>query len=229
MGYPNPDGSGTYSYDTSSDGRITSDAVPAVMVAVASSIIFCAALLYISDLRDRWYHQRMMAMEERSWQNKENAKRIQDGVVHCDPYHRHQLQTGAFPMLPPSNNDQPQYVEEISISPVSTMTASLALDSHGIPRTDSDNYLDDSVNITELSDLDRVSQGTDLHSLVDLSRIQTTAPFSISDEGSASDCLSRGILTFQDSSQEDKHIHIHDIATTECSFCQESLIIGRKP
>ena len=70
-------------------------------------------------------------------------------------------------MQPPSEY-QPEYVEDMSISAVSTMTASLALESSVVQRSDSDNFLEKSMEITELSESNRVSQDMDLKSLVGL-------------------------------------------------------------
>jgi hypothetical protein len=169
-----PDGSPSI---LASDGNISSsDTVPAVMVAVASSLIICAVALYVSDLRDRCRH------DPRFGQAQDHHHKIEG-----KPKGRGRNSSDAM--------DQLEYVEEISIAPVSTMTASLALDGHSclgptntvehnvtgrppsLRRVDSDKYLAQSVDITELSDLDRVSGGTDLSSLVDLSRIHAIGSY----------------------------------------------------
>lgn len=142
------------------------------MVAVASSIIICAVALYISDLRDRCRY-------DPRYQPRRHHRRIKGKPV-----------AGEWT---PSETDQPEYVEDISIAPVSTMTASLAdMENHSLSRTaknfamtshqtlkrmDSDKYLAQSVDITELSDVDRVSGSTNLSSLVDLSRIYAIGSF----------------------------------------------------
>jgi hypothetical protein len=159
------------------------------MVGVASSVILCAIFLYVADVRDRCRHERMLQdrHHRRRLQNGSSSKQMGETIASSGGW-------GAGPggavrpyLLPPMNrgegdNDergQPEFVEDISISPVSTMTASLA----GLRLADSlEEGLETSMEITELSDAHRVTQHTDLASFFDLSTIQTMGPFDDDEE-----------------------------------------------
>lgn len=204
---PNPfleenDRAGEASLDSlASDGNIVSgDTVPAVMVAVASSIIICAMALYVTDLRDRCRHERR-GNHQPDRRSKREIAGSNGRVIHSGGNYwittssaaqgRHySCRDGAFPTLPPSETREAEdadCVEAISLSPVSTMTASYApAEDRRLNRMDSDLYLAQSVDVTELSEINRVSGDTDLSSLVDLSRIQTFGSFATSALAAAS-------------------------------------------
>lgn len=80
------------------------------------------------------------------------------------------------------HNQQPDFVEDLSISHVSTMTFSLA---DGLRFIDPEEEgLESSLDVTELNDTHRVSQDTDLSSLIELSLFKTPTPM---DDDSSND------------------------------------------
>jgi hypothetical protein len=214
-----PHGSAAGQHAGLSETISSDNTIPAVMVGVASSVIMCAVFLYLSDVRDRWRHQRMLEDRRERRREIESNKHMEtidsSGYwVSSSEYHPNNHRCPPFPMLMPpimdENNDQPEFVEDISISPVSTMTASLApldLESTAtnscLHLADSDDDdLDASLknNITELSDAHRVSQDMDLASLVDLSRIQTTRMTSTTNPSHH-----QSIMTFEEMNDEDAY------------------------
>lgn len=185
---PDHDAGSDANLDTlTSDGQIASnDTVPAVMVAVASSIIICAAALYLSDLHERCRRNRRYCSER----ELEGQKHVVGTMTSSGNYwittstSMHRLKNscchdGSFPVLSlrePFDEDKPEKYpcEDISLSPISTMTASYAAqDNRNLHRMNSDTYLAQSSVITELSEADRVHGETDLSNLVDLSRMHT--------------------------------------------------------
>jgi hypothetical protein len=182
------------------------ETIPVFMVGVASSVMLCAVFLYITDVRDRYRHERMLEEHHQRRGHDINSKQMEtiasSGYWVPEPNHMN----CPYPMLPPMDDDdrhdQPEFVEEISLSPVSTMTASLAVDS--LRHVDSEE-LEMSVEIIELSDEYRVSQDMDIASFVDLSRIQTrmVVPFDNAEDGSEDAPSYRSITAFEDTIIDD--------------------------
>jgi len=132
---------------------VTADpTIPAVMVGVASSVLLCAFFLYWTDVKERWRHEQAWSLQHM----QEHEKAVEEPMP-----------TNLSPILPPFRQEQqqPEYIEELSLSPVSTMTASLVLDTT-LSQT--------SKLTTELSESHWVSQDTSLASLVDLSCASTS-------------------------------------------------------
>ena len=156
------------------------ETIPAIMVGIASSVMICAVFLYITDIRDRHRHERMLEQSQQRRGHDTNSKQLETiaSSGYWIPETDYPL-NHPYPILPPMDDDdecrdQPDYIEDMSLSPVSTMTLSLALDS--LRHIDSEG-LEASLEIVELSEDYRVSQDMDIASLVDLSRIQTKVPY----------------------------------------------------
>jgi hypothetical protein len=185
------------------------DVVPAVMMAVASSVIFCSVLLYAADLRDRFRHEDMIEEHRRRRENDANSSKQIETIASSGGYwirgeriprrgHHPKLTTleDEDPRVMLNHTDQPEFVDEFSISPMSTMTASLAPVENSIQRVNSDE-LEASIDITELSEADRVSLDTDIASLVDLSRLHTVPRW-----GGSSNGQRHSITTFESQDEE---------------------------
>lgn len=166
-----------------SDGVISSvdTAVPLVMVALASSILVCAAALYLTDIRDR-------CLASQSSPHHRLEEDPPEPPVRRDP-HSHSSwrssskpELGAFPTLPHifTPEEQPDNIEDMTISPVSTITESMAVERRSraeeFQRTDSDLYLMRSTDVTELGETHRVEGDVELASLVDGSRLGSSTP-----------------------------------------------------
>lgn len=179
------------SSNLAADGNINSyDTVPAVMMAIASTVIVCAAVLYINDLRDRcrqqsthgtWccYNSPDDALAPNNRPAQSWMRRLLRRTTKC--FSNTMEQNGSFPKPPPcsSHDDDWECVEKISLSPVSTITASFVMD-HGasnINHCHSDLDLAESKDIKTLTDLDRVPGGIDLSNLVDLSQMNVLARY----------------------------------------------------
>lgn len=158
----------------------TNETVPALLVGVASSVMICAFVLFVSDIKDHYRHERMLEEHRQRRRTDISSKYMQtvssSGYGAREEFDRKNV-IYPPPMLPQLNqdfdagrSDQPGYAEDISLS---TMTFSLALDSGRHSELEG---LDKSIEITELADEHRVSHGVDIASLVDLSRVNTKTP-----------------------------------------------------
>lgn len=146
------------------DGSVgTQDTIPAVIVGVASSVIICAVLLFVTDLRDRCKHQRLLdEREERRRARAEVASSKQvEGAESSEIISTHTSVSA-------TEKYQPQFVEKASESSVSTMT------SLGCLRAAESEDLEHSLEVTELREAHRVSQGTDLAYVLELKVPQGT-------------------------------------------------------
>jgi hypothetical protein len=210
-----------YSNSTSSE-QITSDTtIPAVMVGVASVVIFCSVLLYIADLRDRCRHERMLEEGQHQRRRETESNKHMETIassgywVSITDAAGHSTPQDSRHMLPsPIMKDRSDFAEDISISHMSTMTSSLVDGRGPLRHLDSDGDLivpglESLAFITELSDNHRVSQDTELSSLVDLSQIQTMTPFDDDD-----DDPSRAPTTFTHEEAEDDHSRGRDDDST---------------
>jgi hypothetical protein len=150
--------------DDQFDGSISAeDAIPALIIGVASSVILCAVFLFVTDLRDRCRHERLLEEREQQRQQrremtslKKVERTVSSEIISSTP------SSMSVPI------DQPEYVEKVSESSVSTMT------SLGCLRAAVSEDLDHSLEVTALTDSHRVSQGTDISSLVEVSKIQAS-------------------------------------------------------
>ncbi|KAL3942229.1 MAG: hypothetical protein SGBAC_003538 [Bacillariaceae sp.] len=140
------------------DGSIsTENTIPAVIVGVASSVIICAILLFVTDLKDRCKHQRLIDEREERRREREEAASS-----------KHVERTESSEILSTRTSGsaaekyQPQFVDKASESSVSTMT------SLGCLRATESEDLEHSLEVTELQESHRVSQGTDLSYLLEL-------------------------------------------------------------
>lgn len=154
------------------DGSISAeDAIPAVIIGVASSVILCALFLFVTDLRDRFRHERLLEeREQRRQQRRETGsskkleRTVSSEIVSCSPSSM------------PGQLDQPHFVEKASESSVSTMT------SFGCLRTAVSGDLSHSIQVTALTATHRVSHATDISSLVEASKGKRANPFYEGDE-----------------------------------------------
>jgi hypothetical protein len=171
------------------------------MVGVASVVIVCAVLLYVNDLRDRCRHDQMLQEDQRQRRPDLDSHKQMETIASS---------SGFF------HNEQPDFVEDLSISHVSTMTFSLA---DGLRLADSDGEeLESSLYVTELNDTHRVSQDTDLSSLIDLSLIKTMTPLDDSededeDKENGYETPEKSITTFDQDDDEDYSVGPDPIST----------------
>ncbi|CAJ1945136.1 unnamed protein product [Cylindrotheca closterium] len=140
------------------------DTIPAVIVGVASSVIICAILLFVTDLRDRCKHQQLLdEREERRRAREETAS-----SKHIERTESSEI-ISTHTSGTPAEKYQPQFVEnKASESSVSTMT------SLGCLRAAESEDLEHSLEVTELQESHRVSQGADLSYLLELKIPQGT-------------------------------------------------------
>jgi hypothetical protein len=136
------------------------------MVGVASVVIVCAVLLYVNDLRDRWRHDQMLVEDQHQRRRDLDSHKQMETIASSSGYF---------------HNQQPDFVEDLSISHVSTMTFSIA-DGLRLADDSDGEELESSLYITELNDAHRVCQDIDLSSLIDLSLIKTMTPMDDDDD-----------------------------------------------
>lgn len=173
------------------------DPIGPIIIGLCLLVIMCAFFLFIIDLRDRCRHERML--EERRRERRRRRARISQTLKG----HRTLSSDGCgapLTMLSPVREHQPEFIDEMSLASISTMTSLGCL-----PHVKS-------LEVTELQESHRVSQGTDLATLVDLNKMK-------------GDCITE-IASVMNSVEEEEEPDASDmirVSTSSLSYLSESV------